>query len=213
MILNVDILYDKIIATDKDEFIKQIIGKEFIYFNRRGKYLHFSFLNGDSLYVHLRMEGKFYIYESLENVDLKHIHIIFSLSSGKYLCYHDTRKFGRFYYVSNGSTLKEIEKLGYEPFDTNLNGNILFNMLQSSNLDLKTFLLDQSKICGIGNIYANEICYAIKKHPLTSTKLITEIEANELLEAIQLILQEAIEAGGTTIRSYTSSLGVSGLFP
>lgn len=212
VITAVEVLYNRIIETDLNIFKSEIVGKQFNEFKRRGKYLHFIFSDNDELYVHLRMEGKFYIATSLEQLDMKHIHIVFKLKSNRFLCYQDTRKFGRFYYVKAGGHLKEIDKLGYEPFDSDLNGKIVYDLLQNYNSDLKSFLLDQTQICGIGNIYANEICYEVKKHPLTPTKRLKRKEADALLDAIRSILSRAIAAGGTTIRSYTSSLNVTGLF-
>ncbi len=210
-IIDVDVRYAKIIDGDADEFSSVIKNKTFRNFKRRGKFLHFEF-DSDSLYVHLRMEGKFYIVTDLDELDLKHVHVIFKMKSGRYLCYHDVRKFGRLTYVKDGETFKSIEKLGYEPWDVNLQAVILYKMLHNYTGNLKEFLLDQSKVCGIGNIYASEICFAVKLHPLKKTNTISKVKANELLEAIRRILETAIKAGGTTIRSYTSSLGVTGLF-
>lgn len=211
-IVNVDLRYSKIVETNIDDFKNNIINCVFKEFKRRGKYLHFIFDNESELYIHLRMEGKFYIADSLDNLNLKHIHCIFTLASGRYLCYQDTRKFGRFYFVEDKSVLKEIAKLGYEPFDDKLTEDVVFDMLQNSKLDLKSFLLDQSKICGIGNIYANEICYAMKRNPSIPVRNLRFIDAYNLLKYTREILSKAIEAGGTTIRSYTSSLNVTGLF-
>lgn len=209
---SVEIRYDRIIETDISEFKELIIGKKFNKFERRGKYLRFILSDGFVLYVHLRMEGKFYIYDSLEDTYNKHIHVVFKLHSGRYLCYHDTRKFGRFYLISNNEMIKEIEKLGYEPFDDDLNEEILYDMCHSSNEDLKSFLLNQEHVCGIGNIYANEICYRMKLHPRFKICKLTKKECTLLLLYIRSVLKDAIAAGGTTIRSYTSSLGVTGLF-
>lgn len=208
----VDVRYNSIIETDISDFKEVIVGKIFNKFERRGKYLRFVLSDNYILYVHLRMEGKFYIYDSLDDTYNKHIHVVFKLHSGRYLCYHDTRKFGRFYLVSNDEMIKEVEKLGYEPFDEALNANILYSMCHSSKEDLKSFLLNQEHICGIGNIYANEICFKMKLHPKFKVNKLTKKECILLLSYIQSVLKEAIAAGGTTIRSYTSSLGVTGLF-
>lgn len=211
-IMGVEIRYPKIIEGDLEKFQNEIVGKVFTEFKRRGKYLHFIFEDDTELYVHLRMEGKFYIVPEYSETVNPHIHLVFQLQSGRYLCYQDTRKFGRFYYISDKRPLKEIDKLGYEPFDELLTGDIVWKMLKGYSGDLKSFLLDQTKICGIGNIYANEICYAMEKHPSVLTKKLTKKDADKLLSITRNILTNAIAAGGTTIRSYTSSLHVTGRF-
>lgn len=204
--------YPNIVATDLVEFTNELIGRTFTGYQRRGKYLCFLFDTDTKVYVHLRMEGKFYIYDDPSLIYQKHIHIIFKLHSGRYLCYHDTRKFGRFYLVKNNQSIKEIEKLGYEPFDLNLTANDLYKMCQKSNECLKVFLLNQEHICGLGNIYANEVCYSMGLNPKFKVSKLTKKQCATLLYTIREILSKAIEAGGTTIRSYTSSLGVTGLF-
>ncbi|MBE6114856.1 MAG: DNA-formamidopyrimidine glycosylase [Erysipelotrichaceae bacterium] len=211
VITALEIRYPKVIATDPDQF-QEILGKQILAYKRRGKYLQFMLSDDYILYVHLRMEGKFYIYENSEDTYSKHIHLVMKLQSGKYLCYHDTRKFGRFYLVKQGTSLQEIDKLGYEPFQEELTPKILYTMCHNSKEDLKTFLLNQEHICGIGNIYANEVCYHMQLHPRYKVNKLTQKECHDLLHYIRIILNEAIQHGGTTIRSYTSSLGVTGLF-
>lgn len=211
IITEIDIRYSKVIATDLNEF-QSILGKQILEYKRRGKYLQFILSDEYILYVHLRMEGKFYIYENIKDTYSKHIHLVMKLQSGKYLCYHDTRKFGRFYLVKQGIPLQEIDKLGYEPFNEELTPQILYTMCHNSKEDLKTFLLNQEHICGIGNIYANEVCYHMQLHPRFKVNKLTLKECTDLLHYIRIILNEAIQQGGTTIRSYTSSLGVTGLF-
>lgn len=209
---DVEVRYERVIEGNVEEFKKKIKGASFDSFERRGKYLRFCLNDNLVLYVHLRMEGKFYIFNTYEETLQKHIHIVFRLKSGRYLCYHDTRKFGRFYLVKQGQSLKEIDKLGYEPFDDALTSEIIYQMCQDSKEDLKSFLLNQEHICGIGNIYANEICYFMGVHPKYKVNKLSQKECSLLLKGIRDVLSKAIEAGGTTIRSYTSSLGVTGLF-
>ena len=209
-ITDIEIYYDRIIGTDIVSFKQNLIGKTFTNFSRRGKFLVFGFQDSSKLIVHLRMEGKFYITQALSEIDMKHIHVVFKLQSNRYLCYQDTRKFGRLYYTQ--TTIKELEKLGYEPFDNDLTVDLLWNMVQNSKEDLKSFLLNQNNICGIGNIYANEICFQLKIDPRTKINRLSYIEVENLLAIIRSTLEKAIAAGGTTIRSYTSSLHVTGRF-
>lgn len=209
----IDLPYEKVVDNvSLDHFRDRLIGQSFHSFTRKGKYLIFG-LDDVVLCCHLRMEGKFYLYDKEESFERKHIHAIFHLSDGRLMCYHDTRKFGRFYLYAQGEELTCLRNLGLEPWDERLNVSWLYERTRKfKQANLKDFLLDQRNITGIGNIYANEICYAMKKHPETKVSTLSKQSCKELIDATRMILERAIEAGGTTIRSYTSSLGVTGRF-
>ena len=102
--------------------------------------------------------------------------------------------------------------LGYEPWDDRLDISYVYNHCKKRNIPIKSVLLDQHFIAGIGNIYADEILFACKIRPERIANKITKKDAQNIIDETRRILAEAIEAGGTTIRSYTSSLGVSGRF-
>ncbi len=208
-IKNVKILYDGIIATNKNEF-KNIIGREILDIKRRGKFLIFV-LNDYYLVSHLRMEGKYFIKDKSMPI-LKHEHIIFDLEDLE-LRYHDTRKFGRMYLVTKDKLYTDtpLSKLGLEPWDKNLTSNYLKDKF-NNNIPIKTLLLDQSIITGIGNIYADEILFRSHINPLKKGKDINKYECDLIIKYTKEILEKAIEKGGTTIKSFTSSLGVTGHF-
>ena len=105
-----------------------------------------------------------------------------------------------------------LAKLGKEANDETFTEQELLNKLSKKNIFIKTALLDQEIICGLGNIYVDEVCFMSKLNPFTLTKEITIKDAESILESSRIVLAKAIQAGGTTIRSYTSSLGVTGLF-
>ena len=210
IIKNVNILYEKIVAEpDAMTFSRCLTNQRFEKFDRRGKFLIFE-LTDYVLVAHLRMEGKFYVYPEHTEPD-KHTHIVFVLDQGE-LHYNDVRKFGRFYLYEKGAELKALQSLGYEPFDENLNSEYLKSYCHLKKTAIKTQLLDQSMIAGIGNIYANEICFDVKLNPEHPACYISRRKWDEIIESTKKILNEAIAAGGTTIRSYTSSLGVTGMF-
>lgn len=202
---DVKILYPNIIETDINKFKSSLIGSMFIDIKRRGKYLIFE-LPDFYLVSHLRMEGKYFIKKSYEEIN-KHEHIIFSFDVFD-LRYHDTRKFGR---------MALLEKNELEDYFANLgpdaNGNVdaayLYNKL-NRKVPIKTLLLDQSVIAGLGNIYVDEVLYASKINPFELGSNLTLNDAEKILESSQKILNKAIEYKGTTIRSYTSSLNVEG---
>ncbi len=159
---------------------------------------------------HLRMEGKYHYVDQYIPLN-KHDHIIFNLDDGKQLRYNDTRKFGRMKLVSldNYSNELPLSKLGAEPF--NVDVKELYAKLHKCKLPIKHAILDQSIIAGIGNIYANEICFAMHLDPYTPAYKLTKKSVAELKEVSSKILEEAIEQGGTTIHSFSAN-GIDGLF-
>lgn len=190
-------------------FENSLRNEQFTRFSRRGKFLIFTLTNY-VLVVHLRMEGKFYIYHTQQEKG-KHDHIIFKLNDC-YIHYNDTRKFGRFYLYPIGANLDCLDGLGKEPFDPDLNGLYLKQLTKNNKNYIKSVLLDQSIIAGIGNIYADEILFACHLNPYTKACFISINKWQEIIEQTIRILSKAIMCGGTTIRSYTSSLGVTGRF-
>ena len=213
---NVQVLCNRIIGdTNPEFFIKTLIHEHFRDIKRYGKYLIFI-LDHVSIISHLRMEGKYF----LKNVDdeiIKHEHIIFNFTSGRSLRYHDTRKFGQMHLVPTTTfdeimTYDELKKLGKEANDKTLDNIYLYDKLKNRHDVIKTALLDQSVIAGLGNIYVDEVLYLSKINPNTKSNYITLFDAKNIVSNSKIILDNAIKQGGTTIRSYTSSLGVTGRF-
>ena len=203
------VLYPKIIEDDIDDFKHKLIGQSFRNFKRRGKYLIFE-MDDLALISHLRMEGKYFYLDSEKPYD-KHVHIIFKLDNGKTLQYHDVRKFGRMY-LSPIKDKYEIADLGPEPFDRSFNVTYAKRYLAEIKRPIKEVLLDQHFVAGIGNIYANEILFASGVHPESICLKLDDEDIHKIVSNTKKILKKAIKAGGTTIRSYTSSLGVTGRF-
>ena len=208
---NVEVYWDNIIAyPDVDTFKERIKNETIESIERRGKYIIFHLTNYN-LVSHLRMEGKYYVFEEKVKA-YRHVHVLFNFKDGGQLHYHDTRKFGKMYLYLKDEPLAILENVGYEPWDADLTGKALKKLARNRKVPIKSFILDQSVIAGIGNIYANEILFATRIHPETRCHKITIKQYDEIVVETQRILSEAIDAGGTTIRSYTSSLGVTGLF-
>ncbi|MGB4985140.1 MAG: DNA-formamidopyrimidine glycosylase [Erysipelotrichaceae bacterium] len=208
-IKDIEIYYDKIIDNvTPSEFKEKLIGQQFLRFSTLGKYLIFE-LSDYTLIVHLRMEGKFYYYNE-EKKD-KHIHLKFVLSNNDYLYYHDTRKFGKMYVYDKSAQYTCLNGLGLELFNPLMNVKYLKSHIKDKMV-LKQFLLDQHIILGIGNIYADEICFALQLHPETLMNTLSDSQLQALIDEGIIILNEAIRCGGTTIRSYTSSYEISGRF-
>ncbi len=210
---NVVVLYSNIVETPKlEEFIEKIKGETIKDIRRRGKWLVFELTNY-YLLSHLRMEGKYIIRNHGEEYD-KHEHVVFCFNDNTELRYKDTRKFGKMHLVKKDEleSCKALSNVGMEPFDENLNSKYLLDKYKTKKLPIKTVLLDQSIIAGIGNIYADEILFLSNINPLKKSFDITEIEAENIIKYTKEVLKKAIKSGGTTIRSYESSEGVHGRF-
>lgn len=169
-------------------------------------------LNDHYLLSHLRMEGRYYVKTLNEEIS-KHEHISFVFDDFE-LRYVDTRKFGRMYLLDKEKVFnsKPLNELGLEPWDKKLTKEYLKEKLKYKKLPIKSVLLDQTIITGIGNIYDDEILFLSKISPLRVSNLLSDKELNDLIINTRLVLEKAISLGGTTIRSYESSKGVHGQF-
>ena len=211
-ILDVVVNYSPIVEKPSvEEFINKIKNQTIIDIKRRGKWLLFE-LNDYYLLSHLRMEGKYYIKNFNDEVT-RHQHIIFKFKDFE-LRYNDTRKFGRMYLLDkkNAFNEKPLNELGYEPWDSNLNSDYLYHKYKNKKLPIKSVLLDQSIIVGIGNIYADEVLYLSKINPYKKANELNTSELDSIIKNTKVVLEKAILLGGTTIKSYTSSEGVHGRF-
>ena len=208
---DIDILYKSIVVDDEETFKKALIGQTFKAIKRRGKYIIFE-LDNEVFISHLRMEGKYFVVDRDMPIN-KHIHVIFRLNNHLDLRYQDTRKFGRMeLWTKDDDGYKHFKKLGPEPFSDDFNYQYIKDYLKNKHKPIKTILLDQSFVAGIGNIYADEILFKMRVHPSTEASKLTKKNIEDLITFTRETLALAIKAGGTTIRSYTSSLGVTGLF-
>ncbi len=211
-IIDIDIRYDKIIQNvTKEEFIYKLKNQTFIGMKRKGKYL-ICILNDYYLIVHLRMEGKFFLMHDEELST--HDHIIFKFSDSN-LRYNDTRKFGTMHLFERNIDIYNcypLNKVGLEPFDKGFNSDYLVSYFQKCTKPIKTTLLDQSIIAGLGNIYVDEVLYMCRIHPLQKTKLLTIDQIENIVINSKVVLEKAIRLGGTTIRSFQSSHDITGRF-
>ncbi|MBO0461969.1 MULTISPECIES: DNA-formamidopyrimidine glycosylase [Enterococcus] len=212
-IKNVQVLWPRIIEQPEVPiFEATLVGETIEAIGRRGKFLIFHLSHYDMI-SHLRMEGKYQYVENDEPID-KHTHVIFSFEDGSQLRYHDVRKFGRMTIVEKGAsnTYKGILKLGPEPLpDLFLLKDFTLG-LQKSHKAIKPLLLDQKLVTGLGNIYVDEALWEAKIHPEQPADSLRPKEIKLLRQAIIDVLSRAVEAGGTTIRSYLNALGESGSF-
>ena len=190
----------------------RLVGRTITDVDNLGKWI-FIKLDDYTILSHLRMEGKYYIKPSNEEYE-KHEHIIFNLDDGYDLRYKDVRKFGVMILVKTKDIYNtdEISKLGIEPDSKDLTKEYIFDKIHKSNKPIKELLLDQSIINGFGNIYVDEVLFASHILPTRLGNTITLDECESIRKEGSKIIKKATECGGTTIRSYTSSLGVEGTY-
>lgn len=209
-ISNIDIRYSKMIKTDLDEFKRELPGQVFQSMGRRGKYLIF-YLSDKVLISHLRMEGKYFYYPD-QVPERKHAHLFIQFEDGGSLVYEDVRKFGTMELLA--PELLEAyflsKKLGPEPTEQDFDLPTFQQALQKSKKPIKSHLLDQTLVAGLGNIYVDEVLWRAKIHPSRLSNSLTAQEARKVHDETIKVLGQAVEKGGSTIRTYTNAFGEDG---
>ncbi len=190
------------------EFCRGLTGQTFEGMGRRGKFLIFRLESGDRMMLHLRMTGCPLVTPA-GYPPLKHTHVVFHLDNGAELRFADARRFGRFWLIRNDEEdiYSGVQKLGIEPFDGALNGEYLRGCLGGSRRAIKTCLLDQSVIAGIGNIYADEILFEARIRPSRAADSLDEEEWKRLAEIIPERMRFFIEKNEITPEDYLETEG------
>lgn len=197
---------------DPHVFAQWLAGRTFHKVERRGKFLRLC-MDNLVLVSHLRMEGRYGLYQTDEPVE-KHTHVIFRFQDGTELRYKDVRQFGTMHLFLPGEEWEHppLNRLGIEPLDDSFTWQVLREVLQHRKGKIKSLLLNQYYIVGIGNIYADEALFAARIHPERSADSLTVPEWKRLHEAIVTTLQDAVEQGGSSIKSYVNGQGEMGMF-
>ena len=219
-IIKIETTYPRMILTGFDSLQKKLTNHVITGVLRRGKYLIFQFDTPLCLISHLRMEGKYRL--DLTTQHLKHDHISLTLISPtltnptakdhKFLVYSDVRKFGTWELVSADKVeaFFEAKKIGPEPTYKTFDESLFYKKLSTSSKKIKPYLLEQTLVAGLGNIYADEVLFRAKIHPETPAHLLSKKDVHLLHDSIIEILQKAINLGGSTIRTYKNSFGKEG---
>jgi formamidopyrimidine-DNA glycosylase len=187
-------------------FNKFLIGEKIKHIDRLGKYLVFKLTNNKICLMHLRMEGKIFV-EKANSDPRKYLCVEIS-SSNSVLRFYDFRKFGTIHIYSNEKEFNNsipVSKVGIDPLNSKFNGQFLFDKLSKSNKYIKTALLDQSKVSGIGNIYADEILFRSRISPLRKANKVSKLEFNKIAKEATSVMKSSIKNGGTTISTFESS--------
>lgn len=216
------------------DFVKRLTDVKVEYLSRRAKYVLVHLSSKDILMMHLGMSGKFTVNGDVSlgenNVNPKHDHIVFHLSNGDVIRYNDPRRFGYMDLVEDGNLQnhKSFIDLGPEPLGNEFSEVTLAEksvikdkngkVKQAKKTPIKTFLLDQRVVAGLGNIYVLEALYKVKINPKQPVSiLVTKAgkptkKATELTKAIRQVLRDAIKAGGSTLKDYAKADGSLGYF-
>ncbi|HEX2270273.1 MAG TPA: bifunctional DNA-formamidopyrimidine glycosylase/DNA-(apurinic or apyrimidinic site) lyase, partial [Pyrinomonadaceae bacterium] len=164
---------------------------------RRGKYILFELESGRVLTTHLRMTGKFLSLSTDDNLP-PYAHVIFHLDNERRLVFCDMRQFGRMRLVADLSRPpKELLTLAPEPLSEEFNEEYFLDTLARSKRSLKQLLLDQTRVLGLGNIYAVEALFLAGVNPMKAAHRLSKPRARKLYQAIREVLREAIDAGST----------------
>ncbi|MBM5572445.1 MULTISPECIES: bifunctional DNA-formamidopyrimidine glycosylase/DNA-(apurinic or apyrimidinic site) lyase [Deefgea] len=188
-----------------------LAGKTIYSIARRAKYLLLGFEHG-TLIIHLGMSGSLRILTEAFPAE-KHDHLDLLLSNGKRLRYHDPRRFGSWLWCNTPINEHPLLKaLGPEPLANDFDAPYFIAKLASRKTAIKQLIMDNAIVVGVGNIYASESLFRARINPTRSGSSLTESEINHLLTAIKETLNEAIAAGGSTLKDYVDSDGREGYF-
>lgn len=177
---------------------------------RRAKYIIIE-LKNSSLLMHLGMSGNLRIAKKNNNYFLKHDHIEFVFEKER-IIFNDPRRFGSLHITKDIENHKLIRNLGPEPLSKSFNSNYLFNLCSTSKTNIKTLLMNQKNVVGIGNIYASETLFLAKIHPLKEANKINIDDCKLIVNSAKKVLKAAIKLGGTTLKDFYSADGNPGYF-
>ncbi|QCB62208.1 bifunctional DNA-formamidopyrimidine glycosylase/DNA-(apurinic or apyrimidinic site) lyase [Wolbachia endosymbiont of Drosophila mauritiana] len=196
------------ITKNIDDLLK---GKVINDIKRRGKYIILNIDASMAVIIHLGMSGKL-IYAEDNQAQNKHDHVIFLFSDNTSVIFNDPRRFGLVIVLSREQELNFFNNLGIEPLTDEFNGNYLQKLLQSRKANIKSVLMNNKLIVGVGNIYASESLFRARISPLRLAQDLTYIECEKLAIEIKNTLSDAIAAGGSTLKDYAQPSGSAGYF-
>ena len=195
--------------TAPEAFSALVSGRSVAGLRRRGKYLFFDLDDESLLLVHLRMTGQLLI-APCDDPPRRFEHLKLALDDGSSVRYADQRKFGRVLYLPPGSPDPVETKLGPEPLSDAFDGAYLFDYSRKRTAPIKSLLLDQRSIAGLGNIYVDEALWLARLHPLMPAGTLTEEDAERLARSVKQAIAAGIEHRGVTISHFVDGAGESG---
>lgn len=227
-IKGLEIRKPKLIKSPVFGFKKNVIGAKIIGVARRAKLLIINLSNGYSILIHLKMTGQLVyrnkkilkvgghpIKDGTKDLPNKYSHVIFLMSDGGKLFFNDLRQFGYLKLVKTNKLIDIFKKLklGPEPLDKSFSYKFFNELLAQRNKSkIKPLLMDQTFLAGIGNIYANEACFAAGIDPRRSVDSLTTKEKKDLYKSIIRILKLAVKKQGTSSKNYVDAYGNPGSY-
>jgi formamidopyrimidine-DNA glycosylase len=197
----------------KEFFLSGLQGQALVTWHRRGKYLLCQLSRGGVLGVHLRMTGRL-LWQSSKNPVGKHTRVRLFIAGERELRFDDQRTFGKMWYVPPAIPVTEVisglKSMGAEPLSAEFTPAYLQHKLHRSHRPIKTVLLDQTVVAGMGNIYTDEALFISCIHPMTSAEALSENQISRLHGAIVAVLQEGLKFGGTTFSNFHDINGRQG---
>ncbi len=211
-------------------FERRLTGRRIVDMSRRAKYLLFRLDSDETLIAHLGMSGSFRIEKTAVSTpgsflherskDPKHDHVVMVLDNGYVVTYNDPRRFGFMDLAPTGALAEQprLSGLGAEPLAPDFDAHCLAKLFAGARTSLKAALLDQKRIAGLGNIYACEALFRARLAPTRQARILADARgappraAAAIAEAIRNVLEEAIEAGGSTLRDHRQANGELGYF-
>tara|TARA_S200000501_G_scaffold289525_1_gene274371 strand:- start:2966 stop:3820 length:855 start_codon:yes stop_codon:yes gene_type:complete len=195
----------------------RLAGRRWAEITRRGKYLLVSLDDGQVMLLHLGMSGRMVILKPGHNnaPPAKHDHVIFDFTDGHRVIFIDPRRFGALLMEPSAAAMAAhplIVAMGPEPFDPAFDAAALSAALKGRKSPIKTVLLDQKVVAGLGNIYVCEALYLAGISPTRLAHTVAGKRAERLVPAIRSVLEDAIRAGGSTLRDYVQASGELGYF-
>ena len=211
-IMGVELLLPRQIKWPEPEGYRAMaIGRTIAGMNRRGKYLLMALDNGSELVFHLRMTGRLVYEPDGVNHD-SHARLLFQLDGGGLLVYGDTRTLGTLYALSPGERwrIHGLAEMGPEPLSEDFTPAYIQQTAKGRRTAVKSFLLNQKYIGGIGNIYADEALFLAGIHPLRPVGSLSAAECQRLHQSVNTVIAAGIRDGGTTFRDYKNGEGKQG---
>ena len=206
----VEVLKEDLIEGDAKEFRRCVKGRAIGGVTRRAKNIVVD-LGDDRLVVNLGMTGRLLVADRSAPLP-RYLGVRFDLDDGRLLLYEDVRRFGRLECLPAARWAERDRALGYEPLSDELTPRALREMASKSRVAVKTWLMDQRRVVGVGNIYASEALFRARIDPRRPANTLTLPQAKRLHAAIREVLQEAIDFRGTTLLDYRDASGQPGEF-
>ena len=209
------------------EIGKKLVGKKIKKIKRRSKFLIFEINKSYLMLVHLGMTGKFFFVDQKKKKfktsfyylldyqkDQKHNRVIFFLSKNRKLIYNDVRKFGfiKLYKLTDKIRISHLKNLGPEPLEKQWNFRYFKNYIVNRKRNIKSILMDQKFVSGLGNIYVNEILFLSGVRPSREVKKLKNFEIEKIIKYSKIILKSSIKLGGSTIKDFSIENGKKGVF-